>query len=207
MPSFNAATRARIAELLRTTATELFTSQGLHRTSLDDLVRPAGIAKSSFYAFFESKEALYLDLMMAQVSDIRSRLVAAMDTASDAHHTIAALLREIVAVLETNTFYRRLLTHPDELQAVRDRVGPEDLDAVQRELVQPVIDVIARMQCTDQIVRADPAVVLGVLRAVLLTPLHAREFDPDTYPQILDLLIDAVAGGLTTGRVAEGSQP
>lgn len=205
MPSFNAAERARISERLRATAAELFTSQGLRKTSLDDLVGPTGIAKSSFYSFFDSKEALYLDLMMAQVSDIGPRLIAAMETAPDARNAITALLREILEVLETNAFYRRLLTHPDELEAVNDRVGPEEFEAVQRGIVQPIVDIIARMQREGQVVDADPVAVFGVIRAVLLMPLHARDFDPETYPQILDLLVDAVAAGLTTGRVPEGS--
>ena len=67
-PAFSTEERARITRVLMDNGQRLFTTQGLRKTSLDDLVRPAGIAKSSFYSFFDSKEALYLELMMAQVS-------------------------------------------------------------------------------------------------------------------------------------------
>ena len=48
----------RIVRVLVETAERLFATQGLKKTSLDELVQPAGIAKGSFYAFFDSKESL-----------------------------------------------------------------------------------------------------------------------------------------------------
>ncbi len=42
--------------------------------------------------------------------------------------------------------------------------------------------------------------LLGVLRAVLLLPLHADQFDPADYPAVVDLLIDTVAIGLTSAE-------
>ena len=82
MPTpFSAEERARITERLLETGRRLFTTQGLRKTSLDDLVAPAGIAKSSFYAFFDSKEALYLELMLRQAPELHRQLAAVLDEA------------------------------------------------------------------------------------------------------------------------------
>ena len=52
-----------------------------------------------------------------------------------------------------------------------------------------------------QLVDAPPEVIVGVLRTVLLVPLHAdRLGDSATYSKILDLLIDVVTTGLTSTR-------
>jgi hypothetical protein len=44
----------------------------------------------------------------------------------------------------------------------------------------------------------DPRVLLGVLRAVLMTPLHAEHLGADIYPAVMDRLIDAVTEGITS---------
>ena len=48
---------------------------GLKKTTIEDLVKLVGIAKSSFYLFFESKEALYVELMMSELPAMVQRLV------------------------------------------------------------------------------------------------------------------------------------
>lgn len=198
MPSFTAAERARIEAGLRTAASRLFAAQGLRKTTLDELVAPVGIAKSSFYAFFDSKESLYLDLMLARLDDVRARLPALSASGADAAGDLRALLRQIVAVLETDPFYRRLINNPEDMARVAAKLGPEQAAEVQRRLLDPLLALIERAQRHGGLVTGDPQVVLGVLRAVLLVPLHADEFGPDRYRPVLDLLIDAVATGLST---------
>lgn len=71
----------------------LFTAQGLRKTSLDELVAPTGIAKSSFYAFFDSKEALYLELMLRQAPQLHNQLAAVLDQAENARAALGGFLR------------------------------------------------------------------------------------------------------------------
>ncbi len=196
-PSFNPAERRRITAQLRAAATELFTTRGVRKTSLEDLTTAAGISKSSFYSFFASKEALFLDLMMEEMGVIGPRLAAVVASASGARDQLAGLFRAIVAVLDDHPLYRRLLTHPEELKAVRDRLGEDDLEQVQRELIAPLTDFVARAQQEGRIAKADPAAVVGLFQAVSVVHVNAGEFDPAAYPAVLDLLIDTVVTGLT----------
>ncbi|MCO1660821.1 TetR/AcrR family transcriptional regulator [Pseudonocardia humida] len=196
-PSFNPAERRRITAQLRATATELFTTRGVRKTSLEDLTAAAGISKSSFYSFFASKEALFLDLMMEEMGVIGPRLAAAA-SASEARDQLAGLFRAIVTILDDHPLYRRLLTHPEELKAVRDRLGEEDMERVQRELIAPLTDFVTRAQQEGRIAEADPAAVVGLFQAVSVVHVNAGEFDPAAYPAVLDLLIDTVVTGLTT---------
>lgn len=45
---------------------------GLQKTSIDEIVRMAGISKGSFYLFYESKDALFLDVL----DSIQQRVVS-----------------------------------------------------------------------------------------------------------------------------------
>nr|WP_255429909.1 TetR/AcrR family transcriptional regulator [Streptomonospora sp. PA3] len=182
---------------MRAAGAELFARQGLRKTTLEDLTGPAGISKAGFYSFFDSKEALFLDLMLEQAGEIGSRLTAAATGPSDTREGIAALLREILTVLETNPLYRRLLANPEEMRAVQARMGDAEADRASRALLRPLTDFIASAQSEGRIVDAEPGAVLGVLRTALLPALHRDELAPDTYAATMDLLIRTIAVGLT----------
>src|SRR5262245_27926264 len=74
-PAFTAEEKARITTLLLETGERLFTGQGLRKTSLEELMAPTGVAKSSFYVFFDSKEALYLELMLRRSAEVKGRVI------------------------------------------------------------------------------------------------------------------------------------
>jgi AcrR family transcriptional regulator len=54
--------QARRSDILNA-AVHLFSSRGFHATSISDLIEEAGISRGTFYLYFDSKEALFLDLM------------------------------------------------------------------------------------------------------------------------------------------------
>ncbi|WP_086844650.1 TetR/AcrR family transcriptional regulator [Amycolatopsis kentuckyensis] len=192
-PAFSAEERARITAGLLETGYRLFTTQGLRKTSLDDLVAPAGIAKSSFYAFFPSKESLYLELMLRQAPGLHGRLSEVLEEAEDTRAALRGFLRATVRILEDDPLYHRLVTHPEEMRAVARRVGPAEAGQV-----LPLPEFLAAARAKGQLVDADTDEVLGILQAVLLLPMHRADLGEDRYPGVLDRLIDIVATGLTT---------
>jgi AcrR family transcriptional regulator len=191
---FDTAERERITDVLLRTGEELFATQGLRKTSLAELVAPAGIATSSFYAFFPAKEALYLELMVRRAPAI-GRLLEEALRQQPARSVLAAVMRVTARVLEDDPLYRRLLTHPDELAAVARRLGPEQLRRIEPHLLQPLTDFIERAQRAGEIVPAPPLVVVAVLRTVGLVVMHRAEYG-EAYPQVLDLTIESLAAGL-----------
>ena len=88
------------------------------------------------------------------------------------------------------------MTHPEEMEAVARKLDPARVTTTPDNPVTAVAAFLADR--SDDLVDADPAVIIGVLQAVLLMPMHRdRLANPELYPQVLDLLIDLVAGGLT----------
>ncbi|MFC7340210.1 TetR/AcrR family transcriptional regulator [Saccharopolyspora griseoalba] len=197
MPAaFDDRDRERITELLLQRGRELFAARGLGKTSLADLVEPAGIAKTSFYAFFDSKEALYLELLIRQAPEVTRAFREALASAADAREGIEITIREGVRTATDDPLYRRLLTHPEELAAVTRKVGPEAAERSRPYVLEPMLEFIRAGQQRGEIVAADPMVIVGVIQAVSYTVVHADELGPD-YPQILELLTSSIAEGLT----------
>ncbi|MCK2237010.1 MULTISPECIES: TetR/AcrR family transcriptional regulator [unclassified Crossiella] len=191
MPApFDERDRARIRAELLASGRELFVAQGLRKTSLAELTASAGIAKTSFYAFFAAKESLYCELMLANAPAIRSRLLSTLD--GEPRAAIGAFLRAVLAVLDEDPLYRRLITHPAELAAVTARLSPERAAELHEQAMLPIGEFLARTGLTGR----RPEVVLGLLRAVLLLPLHRTEFGA-VYDEVTEQLIEFVATGLT----------
>jgi len=173
----------------------LFAAQGLKKTSLDELVQPAGIAKGSFYAFFDSKESLYLEEMLRRAPQVGARLAEALARPVD-EENLVGLMRAITDVLVDDPFYRRLLTHADELAAVTRRVGSEQVARVMPQIVRPVLDYLAAGQRAGVLVDdITPAALLGVMRSVGLLVMNRDRFGAD-YDEVLEATIRTLARGM-----------
>lgn len=185
----------RIVRVLVETAERLFATQGLKKTSLDELVQPAGIAKGSFYAFFDSKESLYLEVMLRRAPQVGAGLTEALAGPVD-EENLVGLMRAITDVLVDDPFYRRLLTHADELAAVTRRVGSEQLERVTPQIVRPVLDYLAAGQRAGVLVDdITPAALLGVMRSVGLLVMNRDRFGAE-YDEVLDATIRTLARGM-----------
>ena len=62
MPKFSDTEKEMIRQKLMQEGERLFTTFGLKKVSIDEIVRAAGIAKGSFYSFYTNKEHLYMDI-------------------------------------------------------------------------------------------------------------------------------------------------
>lgn len=73
--AFSVQEEASIRELLRNVARRLFASQGVLKTSLEQITSAAGIAKGSFYKFYQTKEVLFFELLEDSQTQIREPLL------------------------------------------------------------------------------------------------------------------------------------
>lgn len=193
--AFTAEEKQHIARVLLDTGEQLFTTQGLKKTSLEELAGAAGIAKGSFYTFFDSKESLYLEVMLRRAPQVAARVSTAL-VRPTGEKSLVAVMHAITDVLVTDPLYRRLLTRPEELDAVTRRVGPEQIARVTPQIVTPLLDYLASAQ-RDGVLVADiaPETLVGVIRAVGLVVVHRDRFGP-AYEQVLEATIRTLARGM-----------
>ncbi len=185
----------RLLELGRT----LFLSQGLKKTSLEDLTQPLGIAKSTFYLFFESKEDLYLELLMQERARLEQQVMAAsFDTISDTCEALTHFMHVVIDEMERSEVTRRLMTHPEEFALLTRQGASQQLAASIQYLLVKIRPFIQRGQETGRIIESSPETIVGVLLAVIrLLTFHKESIHQDVYPGVRDLLINLVASGLT----------
>jgi AcrR family transcriptional regulator len=199
VPVFTETEKTHIREQIAQSGRAHFAAQGLKKTSIEDLTRPAGIAKSSFYAFFDSKEELYLELLMAERRRMAEELSAALPVASDAREAIACFLRAVVRKIEDGALTRRVITHPEEWRMVLRRVSAERMEANIAESTLVTLSFIRKGQESGEIIEASPEVIAGLVRAVVTLTTHKDDIGKDIYPEVLEMMIGFVAAGLTGG--------
>ena len=81
-------------------AVSVFTAQGYHHTQISDVVQKAGVARGTFYHYFSSKNAIFLELLGDLTTQLRNSVVGV--DVNDLDHSIHEQLRHSLAnVLET----------------------------------------------------------------------------------------------------------
>ncbi len=119
-------------EALLNTAFELFTSKGIHKTSISDIVNSAGVAKGTFYLYFKDKydirnyliskkaEQMFLSahnaLITEQISEIEDQILFIIDHILDQLTDNPVLLTFISKNLSWGVF-KNALIGGSELQA------------------------------------------------------------------------------------------
>jgi AcrR family transcriptional regulator len=177
-----------------------FAAFGL-RASVDDLVRAAGISKGAFYLFYESKEAVLLDVLEQLEAEVQARLLdQALAPGASPRDSLRELLRQSLTIRRTEPLLRRL--GPEELERLARRAPPERAAALLEADVATVARFLDGWRARGIALLVDAEVLTGVLRALFFASLHEAQIGPDVYPRVIDALVDGVAAVVAPGPTA-----
>ncbi|MFT9494370.1 TetR/AcrR family transcriptional regulator, partial [Anaerosolibacter sp.] len=174
-----------------------FIDKGLKNTSIEDITSSVGIAKSSFYVFFESKEILYLELLALEGEGIEKRVWPEVDKAEDIHAAIKTYLYAMSSELESNILTQRLITDLEEYKMVSRKVNPQYVGSKMLRSIVPLMEFIRSRLESKEIIEADVEVIAGVMRAALLIGVHKKDVGEEVYPKVQEILFNAIARELT----------
>jgi AcrR family transcriptional regulator len=114
---------SRRAEILSTAET-VFAAKGYHGTRISDIIDAAGIARGTFYLYFESKQAIFLELIEQLLAELRSTVVGVETTPGAPpiqDQLVATVSRIVRAVTEHKELTRILLREAVGLDAEVDQ--------------------------------------------------------------------------------------
>jgi AcrR family transcriptional regulator len=84
--------RAATRERLRQSGLELFAERGLHGLTTHDIAHHAGLAAGTFYLYFPDKQALFREIVLEAMDELRAHLQAAAEQADTVRaHAIALM--------------------------------------------------------------------------------------------------------------------
>lgn len=192
--------RAAIREALVETGRELLDQYGPKKTTVADLTDEVGIAKGTFYQFFDSKGALYLTIFAQECEEFVEQVRRDLTDESDAEAGLQRLLSLYVEWVETSPLMQRLVVRDDPDRLVSD-IPTERLKDHRDAAFAELTPVVERWQREDSMRDVDLAVFYGTMGVVGLVALHREGFEEyreGLYEAVRDLLINALVRGLIT---------
>lgn len=177
----------------------LFVDGGFRALSLSALTDAAGIAKTSFYRFFESKEELVLDLLAEEAPGVSGRVFAPFkDPGLSTREALSNFLHALISEYQTNPFLARLIAEPETLATVATRVRAEDLERKAAWMEQPLIEFLTARMDSGDIVRQPAEGLIDLVRSVSLLTLHRDRYPTQRrFGAAVDALIGFVVDGIT----------
>ncbi|WP_088831785.1 TetR/AcrR family transcriptional regulator [Paenibacillus tyrfis] len=195
MPKFRKEEKEAIRECLLSKGKELFVQYGLKKTSLDDIVAACGIAKGSFYSFFDTKEELYFEIAKREES-FKDRLLADMLSSELPPKVLLhELFRTSFETIDANPFLQRVFRQDEWEQLVR-KLPQETMQQHAEEDTRATQQLFEKWQSQGAMLPLEHEVVSGLLRAVVFVSLHKAELG-DVYERVVELMIRFVVNGLT----------
>ena len=101
--SFTEREKENIKRSLREACKQSWTQYGYKKTSVDDLCKQVGISKGAFYLFFESKEALFCEVLCFVQEQICNTALEVIEKHKD-KYGVAEALKLIYQEYDRNNF-------------------------------------------------------------------------------------------------------
>ena len=160
---------------------------GFKKTSLDMLTADAGISKSSFYKFYESKEHLFLEVCAQWEGEIIARataMLAAPDARSDKERAAAMVLAAFRAIhtLDIARFLR------EDLPLLMPYL-PEGV--ARAHYLSSAESIFSALRAAQMRFTVPEETALSVIQLMYLSILHIGEIGEGFFPALHELVVSA----------------
>lgn len=190
MPKFTEQERKKIQNKLLAEGERLFASIGVKKVTIDDLSNAAGISHSAFYAFYESKEQLFMDINIRNQEQIYKRLRNLI--AENSSRSPQDLAKLYVTQLQKDFFADSIISSIDSelLEYIARKVSPETMkynDFIDERAVHDLSQAGVKFKYPlEYVIKSTQAIFLGI---------SAFKTDHDR-DKLASILIDALISKL-----------
>ena len=135
--------KAERRQQILATARDLFARRGYHQTTIDDIVDEAGVARGTYYLYYEDKRAVFSDLIdrFSQRLTMAIERIVTGDPARPVDEQVRTNIRAIVGVcLAERAMTKILFTDAAGIDAAFDRKLATFYDAVVQLLTESLRD-------------------------------------------------------------------
>ena len=161
---------------------------GMKKTTVDELVKRAGIPKGTFYLFYESKELLFFDVFCEFHHEIQAKLLRGVSSIEEMNPMkLTMLIWELYKAVE-ESFLLKFITN-GEMELLIRKLPPR----VARE--HATMDDLRVEQLLSMIPNVNPENIMvfsAALRGIFLSMLYKHEIGPEVFDDALKMMIHGV---------------
>jgi AcrR family transcriptional regulator len=170
----------------------LFCAYGLKKTNVEEIARAAGISKGAFYNFYESKEALFMDVIELAEIRVRQEVLAVIDLPGPSPRArLVAVLQKAFSLFKTIPILN--FFSGSDFDLLMRRIPAEKLH---EHLASDSVffdALIARCQETGIPIQAPTGQIIGLLYPLVLIFLHEDGLAQNAFTGNIELLLELVA--------------
>lgn len=179
---------------------ELFAVYGLKKTSIAELCKQVGIALGSFYSFYESKEALYFEIMEIEEDIMKKRLFSELlPLESHPRDYLKHLLKRSLEMVEEYPLMNQMYLE-NSMEIMVRKLSQDKLERHFNKDKDDLLPILNSWRAQGVLKPEKPETITGLLRSLLLMSLHRKEIGEEVYKDTMSLLIDLIADGLILER-------
>jgi AcrR family transcriptional regulator len=171
---------------------ELFGKYGIRKTSITDLTDAVGIAKGSFYIFYNSKEELFFYILKKTEEEIHGDILHNLLSIDDLSvEKVKTFFKDLYFNVESNSFLKRIMDK-DEVNHLWRKLPASMKDENISIDIDTAGNLIQALEERGFTINEDKSILAGILRAIFLIMLHKEEIGERIYPKVINKLIDIV---------------
>jgi len=178
---------------------EYFIRYGLKKTSIDDIARAVGIAKGSFYRFFESKEALFMAVHEASEEKLRTDLMRKLEEIKEPVDKLRFFLKSSFAILEEDPLMLAVFGR-GELESFSGFISSKQYEEHYRENIIFMKDLIQRWQKEGIIRQVDAEVAGNLIASAFFIYLQRETLGTEMYAKVTNMLIESLVSYLSGAK-------
>ena len=157
---------------------------GMKKTSVDQLTKAVGIAKGSFYKFYESKEMLFfavLENIHSELYDVADRVLSETDNLSQPECAAKAILAVCQRLSDTGD----MVFIENDAKLLLQRL-PDDVKNLHYHDDETHIRLLLKKH--DLVPNRGISLAAATVRGLILTVSHKEQIG-ELYPQVLETLV------------------
>ncbi len=197
---FNELETRQIKMTLMTRGKELFSTIGIKKTTIDDLVNAAGIAKGTFYKFFPSKEILYLEILEDEERYIRSTMAEANLQGKDlSKENLKAFLSGIICYIDENPIFLKMFDE-NALELIMRKIPPERIQKHMENDSKWFSKLFSSWKQEGYLPGVDEDIISALFRSIFILFTQKEAIGKEVFKQSMELLFEYIAIGIIGSR-------
>lgn len=203
MRSFTDEEREIIRRKIIDQGKDCFARYGVKKTSIEDLTKDLGIAKSSFYSFFNSKEDLFLQIYKEEREALKDSLLenSFLKYRTEPDKAVRAYLYYVLNIVNKHPIWRKVFIEEERLGLTISRSSEEKIKNIRRENVEMILPFFEEWADAGLLIDKNTRILAETTYAVLYLMRFRNEIEKEDFPEIMKFFIDLLAENIVKRNV------
>lgn len=194
--AFSPKNKDQIRQNLLQKGREYFIKYGLKKTSVDELAKAVGIAKGSFYKFFDSKEALFFAIHEESERKLRADLMQKLEGTKGTADKLRLFLKSAFLILGDDPLMRGIFANKgfEDLSGI---MTSEQFKEHYHQNIGFMKELIVQWQSEGTIRQLDATVASNLIASAFYIFFQKENLGEEMYAKVADMLVECLVNYLS----------